>query len=116
MLKLSALKEVLNSNEVSLLAIYDTGINAWSYPVVTRFCDFCSWLVGSKSYLKSNPQGTDDDLYPLYFKFPASYDVYVCGRFNLAQDNDFQPYSCDMPIKIGSVKEIIEYVWSETNV
>lgn len=117
MLRLAALKEVMNDSNVCLIALYDNGINAWSYPVVTRFYDFCSWLIGSKSYLKSHPQGSDDGMYPLYFKFPEAYDVYICGKFNLASDCSVSAFDVDkMPIKLGTVKEIIEYVWSETDV
>lgn len=117
MLRLAALKEAMNSSDVCLIALYDNSISSWSYPVVTLFRDFCSWLVGSKSYLKSNPQYSGNDLYPLYFKFPESYDVYVCGKFSLACDCSIPAFDIDkMPMKIGTVKEIIEYFWSEEDV
>lgn len=113
MLKLSVLQEAMNSGDVKLLAIYDVGISAWSYPVVTRMRDFFSFLMGYKSYRKSNPVG-DDDLFPLYFKFPDSYDLYICGKFNLASDRDSCPaFSHSMPVKIGSLKDVIDYLWSE---
>lgn len=117
MLKSAALKEAMSSPDVCLIGLYDNGIDAWSYPVVARFHDFCSWVSGSKAYLKSNPQNTDDGLYPLYFKFPESFDVYVCGKFNITADISSSAFSINkMPIKLGTVAEIIKYVWSESDV
>lgn len=113
MLRLAALKETMNSSDILLLAVYDSGISSWSYPIVTRFRDFCSFLMGWKSYRYSNPTG-DDDLFPLYFKFPDNYELYVCGKFNIAADCSIPAFDIQkMSIKIGTIKEVIDYLWSE---
>lgn len=113
MLKLNVLKEVMKSDDVCLLALYDNGVDVWSYPLTTRFRDFCSWIIDTVSHFTA-AQDTGG-FYPLYFKFPDAYDVYLCGRFNLAQSHDCSPYSFDSPVKIGSVKEIVDFLRSDND-